>query len=93
MHPSSYKSRHCKEVATLNSSVSIEARAVVSWPCRRMVRQKKRLCRTIRKGKKVFTESHNLADGSILMVDLGDVVTLTMGGEQDSTEDKRNPYD
>lgn len=42
---------------------------------------------------KVFTESHNLTDGSILMVDLGDVVTLTMGGEQDSTEDKRNPYD
>ena len=41
----------------------------------------------------MHNESHNLAAGSILMVDLGDVVTLTMGGEEDSTEDKRNPYD
>jgi hypothetical protein len=93
MHPSGYKSRHCKEVVTLNSSVGIEARAVVSWPCRRMARQRSGYAAQSERGTKVFTESHNLADGSILMVDLGDVVTLTMGGEQDSTEDKRNPYD
>ena len=39
------------------------------------------------------TELHDLTEGSILMVDVGDVVTLTMGGEEQSTEDKRNPYD
>lgn len=38
-------------------------------------------------------ETHNLTDSSILVVDLGDVVTLTAGGEEDSTEAKRHPYD
>jgi hypothetical protein len=45
------------------------------------------------RGTKVFTDSFDPAEVSVLMVDLGDLVTLTMGGEQDSTEDKRNPYD
>jgi hypothetical protein len=46
-----------------------------------------------RKGSEVLNESNALADSSILVVDLGDIVTLTAGGEEDSTEDKRNPYD
>lgn len=32
-------------------------------------------------------------DGSILVVDVGDIVTLTAGGEESSTEGKRNPYE
>lgn len=42
---------------------------------------------------KVHYETRDLTDSSILVVDLGDVVTLTAGGEEDSTEAKRHPYD
>jgi hypothetical protein len=41
----------------------------------------------------VHNESNTSADSSILVVDLGDVITLTAGGEESSTEGKRNPYD
>jgi len=41
----------------------------------------------------VHYETHDLTDSSILVVDLGDAVTLTAGGEDQSTEAKRNPYD
>jgi hypothetical protein len=38
-------------------------------------------------------ETRDLTDSSILVIGLGDVVTLTTGGEEQSTEAKRNPYD
>ena len=38
-------------------------------------------------------ETHDLIDSSILVIGLGDVVTLTTGGEEESTEAKREPYD
>lgn len=65
---------------------------MVSWP-RRVVRLRSGYGRIVEKGMELHNESNQPADSSILVVDLGDIVTLTAGGEESSTEGKRNPYD
>lgn len=41
----------------------------------------------------MFSELTDLVENSIFVIDLGDAVTLTAGGEDSGIEDKRHPYD
>lgn len=58
-----------------------------------MARVKERHRRTVEKGREVQIDPHESVESSDLVVDLGDMTTLTAGGEDSSTESKRNPYD